>query len=172
MKFFTVLLYIVAKNINNIEEFKTRIVDDKIVVFDNIDPGFIVINKAEDILTCKSVYNNDFKAFYTQSRKDLEYKKNLDKNEEFSSDKSVDRFYVSCLPWIDMRAVINPYDFNNVGQSVIPRITWGKYFKNALGNYEMGFDVSAHHAFLDGFHVAKLINGIENDIKNICELLK
>ena len=67
------------------------------------------------------------------------------------------------MPWIEFNSVTNPYDFNDKEQSSIPRITWGKYYYDNE-NIKMNFDVSAHHALVDGIHIAKLVSKIQDEL--------
>ena len=165
--FFTCFLYIMAKAVNSVEEMRTRIVDGKPVSFDVVNPSYIVMRPEEVIVTCLTNYSDDFTDFYNRARQDILEKKSSTNDEPFESHDSVDCLYVSCLPWMDIRSVINPYDFANVSQSSIPRITWGKYIKNGFGRYEMGFDISVHHALIDGYQVTKVVSFITEMLNNV-----
>lgn len=169
--FFTCFLYIMAKAVNSVEEMRTRIVDGKPVLFDEVSPSYIVMCQDEAIVTCLTKYSDDFKDFYDRSRQDILQKKSLKAQGPFESHDSVDCLYVSCLPWMDIRSVINPYDFNNASQSSIPRITWGKYIKNDFGKYEMGFDIAAHHALIDGYQVTKVVSFMTKMLTNVKKYL-
>ena len=162
--FFSTFLYIITKSINKFDEWKTRILDDKIVVYDNTHPSYIVLRSDESMVTCVTYYESSFKKFHDNSRIDIE-KARKDEVLQFNS-SSLDYIYVSCMSNINFTSFINPYNFNDKSQSSIPRIAWGKYHK-VDNKYMMPINISAHHALVDGIHFSKLINEIENGLDNI-----
>ena len=155
--FFSCFLYILSKSVNSVPEMRTRIVDGKPVSYDVVNPSYVVIRPDEVIVTCMTEYGEDFTSFYNRSRQDIALKKSSVSEGPFESHDRSDVIYISCIPWMDLVSVINPYNFNNVEQSSIPRITWGKFTKNGFGRYEMGFDISVHHALIDGYQVTKVV---------------
>ncbi len=168
--FFTLFLYILADCANKIEEFKYRIVDDKVCLYDKIDPSFVILRDDGQIVTRRTSFDGDFQRFYQLNRVAIADAQNNTGKESFGANTN-DCFFVSNLPWIDLVSCINPYNFADKSQSSIPRFTWGKYVEKD-GRYEMGFDVSMHHALADGVHVAKLISRLEEAFHNIEEYLK
>lgn len=158
--FFSCFLFFVTKAVNEVEEMRTRLLDGKPVLYDAIHPSYIVIREDEVIVTCQTEFTSNFNDFYENSRKNIAEKKATKGAPPFESHLGNDVFYLSCIPWMDVVSVINPYNFNDDSQTSIPRITWGKFVKNALGRYEMGFDISVHHALIDGFQVSKVVNKI------------
>lgn len=162
--FFTCFLYIVTKCINNIDEFKTRIVNDEVLEYDNIKSSFIVLNNNKQIVTAKTSIIDGFEDFYKANREAI-HKARENKDNVFNDEPICDCIYVSYLSWMDLHSINNPYNFSDVSQTSIPRITWGKCVEKD-GKYEIGFDVSLHHALADGYHVALLINAINNEMNN------
>lgn len=165
--FFTVFLYIVSKCGNRIPEMKTRFEDDKVVQHDVVHPSYVVLRKDNCIATCLTQFDEDFNKFYAETQKDIEWVKNDGSEKEFNPRIRTDCLYVSSMQWIDITAFSNPYNFEDAEQTSIPRIMWGKYVERPDGRYEMGFNISAHHGFMDGWHIAQFITGIEDALKNI-----
>ena len=157
--FFPSFLYIVTESINKVEQFRTRIVGDKVVSFDVTHPSYVVIRDDESIVACITTANSDYNAFYESVKKDIAEAKECDAS-AFSKERRLDCIYISCLPWVDFTSMKNPYNYKDAEQTSIPRITWGKYVEKD-GRYSMAFDLAAHHAFADGLHAAKLFNNIQ-----------
>lgn len=170
LSFFSSFLYVVIKCMNAFTEWRTRIIGEKVVVFDKIHPSYIVLRESEQIITCLTEMQDDFSLFYNKTRKDIESTKNENKT-VFNSIQREDLIYISCLPWINFISVLNPYNFADKSQTSIPRVTWGKYSVKNDGKYELPFDVSAHHALVDGIHVAKLFRHIEEALENLEEFI-
>jgi len=159
--FFATFLYFVSECVNQSEELRTRIVNDDVVVFDRIRPSYIVILENEELVTCISEAKENFDEFYQNVSDDIRMA--VDNNTaRFNEEKAFDCVFISCLPWTDFTSVINPYDFADKSTTSIPRITWGKYIENAEGRVEMAFDISAHHALIDGRQISRFYEKLQN----------
>lgn len=163
--FFATFLYIMSESMNEIPEWRMRIKDDEVVIFDKVHPSFVVLKDDDELATCMSEATSDYEAFHKKTKEAIAKAKS-EKSEAFESVKRVDRIFVSTLQWIDFTSMSNPYNFAGKEQTSIPRVTWGKYVLKD-GRYEMAFDVAGHHALVDGVHSARLINKIQEKIDNI-----
>jgi chloramphenicol O-acetyltransferase type A len=165
--FFPAFLYIVSKCSNQIPEMKTRIENGKVVQHDIIHPSYVILRNDNCIATCLTEFGDDFTDFYSRTKKSIGVIKQDERTLDFNSHIRTDCLYISSMQWIDLSMSSNPYNFEDLEQTSIPRITWGKYVEQSDGSYEMGFNVSVHHGFMDGVHVAQFINGIEKALENI-----
>ena len=134
--------------------------DGGVVMFDEIHPGYVVLCDNNELRTCVTRYNCNFHAFYDQTRIDI---KKTKENEciSYNENNGLDSFYISCLPWIRFNSLSNPYNFADKEQTSIPRITWGKYYKNG-DIYEINFDISGHHALIDGMQACEFIKKVDD----------
>lgn len=162
LSFFITFLYVVSHGINAVEAMRMRIYQDNVVLFDKVHPGYVVLCDDDELKTCLTPVDDSFKVFYDRVQADIIKTKQQHKA-SYNEGITNDCYYISCLPWIRIYSVTNPYNFADKEQTSIPRITWGKYYKNG-DRYEIGFDISAHHALVDGVHVSKVIHEIENMI--------
>ena len=53
----------------------------------------------------------------------------------------------------------------------VPRICWGKYINNN-GKYEMTLNITVSHVFVDGLHISKAFNKIQELLNETAEILK
>lgn len=164
--YFSNFLYVVSKCLNNIPEFRLRIVDGTVVEFDSIAPNYIVMNNEGVIVTCRSEMCNSYREFYHNNRADIEQAKKPVRKENFNASDTNDAFYISCLPWVDLVAMSNPYNYADAYNTSIPRLTWGKYVPEC-GRYRMTMDISVHHGLMDGYTVALAFNCIQQALDNI-----
>ena len=74
--------------------------------------------------------------------------------------------FVTCLPWLHYTQFFQPTDpaVSN------PSIAWGRFEENSQHRLMMPVTVYAHHALVDGRHMAGLFNGIEERIRSLNEL--
>lgn len=169
--FFTDFLYIVMKCLNSIEDFRLRIVNGKVVLFDVAHPSYIVLSEDDVILSCRTEMKNDYYEFYKNVRADIDNTiKKINYKEKFNTYCKNDCYYVSCLPWTDVVSLNNPYDLKNHENSSIPRLTWSKY-NEENGRIKMTMDIAVHHALMDGKAVCEAFNKIQEAIDNIEEFI-
>ena len=152
---YATISYIICKTVNEVDNFKYRFVDGKIVYYDNINIGY----------TQKT--NNDIGFFQTENIDDYnkyikEYKR-IEK-EYFDGINNIDgghdQIWVSCAPWMDFTGLIVPYDKN----ITIPQFIWGKFFNERKRVYTH-LMIMAHHGFVDGQHIGDFVSRLENNIK-------
>lgn len=166
--YFANFLFIAIKCLNHTEGFTRRILPDgRVVEYETCDPSYIVMNDEGVIVTCRNKMRFDYQGFYADVRSAVEKAKKQTKKEKFNDDdQGVALFYTSCLPWVDFTSMSNPYDLKNPAQSSIPRLTWGKFVQKGE-RYEMAMDIAAHHALLDGQHLAEGFNKIQTALNDV-----
>ncbi len=70
-----------------------------------------------------------------------------------------DVFSFSPLPWISYTHISHTISGNKENAS--PTFDWGKYFERD-GQVILPFSVQVHHSFVDGIHVGRLIEKLQN----------
>jgi chloramphenicol O-acetyltransferase type A len=65
----------------------------------------------------------------------------------------------SVLPWLDFSSISHARDFAQ--EDSAPRITFGK-ITEAEGQHTMPVSIHAHHALVDGLHVAQFVEHFQN----------
>ena len=169
--FYSTFLYIVTKVMNEIEEFRIRIKKGKIVLFDIVNPNYIVLNNNDVIVPVITPWKEDFLYFYDSTRRDIINARENDKAVSFTDYMPLDCIYFSCLPWIDFTEVSNPYNNDDKDISSIPRVIWGKVVSEDE-KFKVALSISVNHALIDGEPVSKAYLKIQkyvDDFKLIIE---
>ncbi len=157
------IMHLVLSKMNEIDNFKYRILDEGVILHDTLHPSFT--DKIKDGDTFKIVtgkYLDDIKSFCDLS-KEISQKQG-DLFIDFREEQRSDLVYVSSFPWakytqISNATMVEPYD-------AIPRIIWGK-FEDINGKMMMPLTIEVHHALVDGYHVGLLIKNIEKTISEM-----
>ena len=68
--------------------------------------------------------------------------------------------FLSCIPWVSYAALVQP---TPVPADSNPRITWGKY-ELREGRMQMPVTLLAHHALVDGVHIARFYQALEEEL--------
>lgn len=169
--FFKSFLFVVCKCLNQIEEFRLRIENGKVFLYDSIDPSYIIKQENGSIATCRTTFVDDYNVFCQTATEDMEKATKDTDRKTFNGEARLDLFYTSCMPWVDFIGVTNPYNFNKPNECSIPRLTWGKY-SDINGKKMMTFDLSVHHALMDGEVVNKAFILIMQALEKVEEFLK
>jgi len=168
--FFANFMFIAVRCLNNIEEFRLRLKGGKVVLYDVINPSFIVKSADGGISTCRVRFSGDYAKFYA-SVKDAKRLAERGQNAFNNSSGDVALYYITCMPWVDLVSFSNPYDLKNVEQSSIPRLMWSK-FVDENGRLKMTFDIAVHHALLDGEPVCRAFMSVQNALNSPADFLK
>lgn len=161
------IMYMIAKTVNDIPEFKCRLKNGEVLQYDRIDMG-MVFAKDNGLYNFGSVdYTNDTKQFLNNLKDKVVEAKNRDGLYDGNSTED-NVVYLSCTPWVDFTAVTNPIaDYKT---DCIPRIIWGKYTKEGQKT-TMAISVEAHHAFVDGRHVGLFLEKLQQNFNNADQIL-
>ena len=169
--FFTNFVFVVTKCLNELEEFRIRLKNGKVVVYDKIRPSYIVMNKEGVIVTCNTDAPLSYPTFYKAMREDVADAEKVVDRQEFNETDDNDLFYMSCMPWVDFTTMTNPYNYVDEDNTSIPRLAWGKYVKEGDA-YKMTLDISAHHALMDGYPLTQAFVKIQKALDDTENFLK
>lgn len=166
LPFFISFLYAASKAANDIEEFKLRIREDKVVEHETVSPSFTVMAEDEVFSFCTSNFKNNYKDFKTNTLNEIEkVKNNISIEDEPGRD---DLLYITSIPWISFTSITHPIHMHPADS--IPRISWGKYFKEN-NKIRIPMSVQAHHALVDGIHIGQYFNMIQEILNTPGEYL-
>ncbi|MCL5128055.1 CatA-like O-acetyltransferase [Algibacter sp. L4_22] len=145
--FFTRYLHDCMRAINEIENFRYRIEDDKIVEYDVIHASPTILREDNTFGFSFVNYNEDLVKFSNN----LETEKTRIKNskELFPPVNGLDCIHCSAMPWVNFIGHKEPS--SGLVDSV-PKLSFGK--ATSINN-ELIMNVSIHvnHALVDGYHV-------------------
>lgn len=145
------LVYAVSRCANEIEEFRYRFVDGNVVLYDRINTAFTWLNRETELFKVVNVPMQDTMEEYVRTASEAaEVQK-----EYFTGPLGNDVFQFSPFPWVSYTHISH----TNSGKkdNATPLFDWGKYFERD-GRVILPFSVQAHHSFVDGIHIGKLID--------------
>jgi chloramphenicol O-acetyltransferase type B len=147
-------IYAVAKCANEIEEFRYRFYDGNIVIYNKINTVFTYMNKETELFKVVAVDMTDdietyIKVAIATAESQAEY---------FKGPIANDTMVFSAIPWLTYTHVSNTFGGNK--EDAIPKIHWGKFYKKDE-KLVMPFSVQVHHSFVDGLHISRLIEQLQ-----------
>lgn len=145
------LVYAVSKCANEIEEFRYRFVDGNVVLYDRIGTAFTWLNRETELFKVVNVNMQDTLEQYVETAG----KAASEQREYFTGPLGNDVFQFSPFPWVSYTHISH----TNSGKkdNATPLFDWGKYFERD-GKTILPFSIQAHHSFVDGIHIGKLVD--------------
>jgi chloramphenicol O-acetyltransferase type A len=157
------LIYLSTKSINEIENFRYRVKNGKIVLHDVIHPSFACMVDGSDLFKLVTVdFIDDIFDFNTMTNKEI-----ITQKDYFPMGKLKDRdefIFFSSIPWITFTAIDHTITFNK--DDAIPRITWGKHYKKHNSIF-IPYNIQVNHMFIDGYHLGIFKEKLESNIQKI-----
>lgn len=147
-------VYAICKSANEIEAFRYRFLEKNIVLFDKIDTAFTYLNKETELFKVVNVPMQDTMKEYVE----LAARTAEEQKEYFTGPLGNDVFQCSPMPWVTYTHISH----TNSGKkdNATPLFDWGKYYEHD-GRVIMPVSVQAHHSFVDGMHVGKLVDRLQ-----------
>lgn len=146
-------IFAAARCANDIEEFRYRFLDDQIILYEKINASFSYIDSGDDLFKYVSIEMQDNIASFLDIAKSA-----ISEQKEYFSPIANDTFIFSALPWFTFTHV--SHTDSGAKDKANPMFYWGK-FQEKDGKLMMPFSVQAHHSFVDGIHMGRLFNHIQ-----------
>lgn len=153
LSFFLYYLYRALKAANSIENFRYRIVDKKVYLFDVINASPTVHRPDGTFGFSYMDFNEDESLFYEHARQVIEKEKHSKGLVPAVSGENVIHF--SALPWINFTSVSHARSFTFPDSC--PKISFGMMTEQN-GRRTMPVSVHVHHGLVDGYHVGLFYN--------------
>ena len=151
--FYLYYLYRALKAANTIENFRYRIADKKVYLY-NVINASPTVNRPDNTFGFSYIdFNEDEALFYKQAKQITEEVKHSIGLVPAVSGENVIHF--SALPWIDFTSISHARSFSFPDSS--PKISFGMMTEEN-GKRKMPVSVHVHHALADGYHVGLFYN--------------
>lgn len=149
------MVYAVCRCANQIEEFRYRFLDGRVVLFDKIDTAFTYLNKDTGLFKVVNAPMKDTLQEYVEETVKIA----AEQQEYFTGPLGNDIFQCSPMPWVAYTHISH----TNSGKkdNATPLFDWGKY-QEKDGKVVMPVSVQVHHSFVDGIHIGKFAEELQS----------
>ncbi|MCS2160963.1 type A chloramphenicol O-acetyltransferase [Scandinavium sp. H11S7] len=168
-KFYPTIIFLLSKVVNSHAEFRMAMKNNELVIWNEVHPSYTIFhNETETFSSLWSHYDGNIHHFQGVYSEDVaRYGNNLSYWPKGKSPGNI--FFVSAIPWVSFTSFnVNVANMKNF---FAPMFTLGKYYEQD-GKIVLPLAVQVHHSVCDGFHVARLINELQeisNDIRHLSE---
>ena len=148
--------YFALRAANEIEPFRYRLREGKVIVHDVIHGGTTVLLPNENFTLAYFDYDENFEKFIAEA--DCAVKEVLAGDGAFRPNPSDDRIHFTALPWVSFTSFSHARNWRR--EDSIPKIAFGKFIREN-GRTLLPFSVEVHHALMDGLHVGRYVTRLE-----------
>ncbi len=150
LSFFLYYMYLSLKAANAIEEFRYRVEDDQVVLYDRIHCSTTAMNANGLFAFAFLEYTEDLDGFYRKAAVEIAKIKSATTMNLSEDNARPDVIHYTTIPWVSFTALT--HDRNFARPCSIPKVSFGKYFKEGE-RLLLPVCVNGHHGLMDGAHV-------------------
>ncbi|MCI2056242.1 MAG: chloramphenicol acetyltransferase [Oscillibacter sp.] len=158
LPFYDAMIYAATRVLNEQEAFRYRIHGQQVVLHERIHPSFTDMTEGSDLFKMVTVdYEDDIRDFCAHARAKSDAQTACFVKEELEGRD--DLVFITCIPWVTFTHLSHTISFNR--DDAVPRLAWGKY-EEEHGRLMLPFSVQAHHSFVDGVHMGRYIEALQD----------
>lgn len=160
--FFARYLHACIRAVNSVENFKYRIHEDKIIIYDEIAASATLARPDNTYGFSFIHYSEDFEIFNVNFLREKE--RIVNSADLFPPVNSNDCIYCSAIPWINFTG--HKETFAGSTNDSVPRLAFGKVVQKG-GDLKMPVAIAVNHALVDGYHVGLFIEEFQKNLSII-----
>jgi len=160
------LIYLINKAANQVSELRQRIHGDQVIEHELIHTTLAVLGKNDVFGVCYLPFDDRFTIFAAEAEKRLESAKKAPSMNDFHINQQGDItrddiLSISVLPWLSFTS----FDLTRLPSAdSVPFLALGKITPSVSG-FTLPFFVSFHHALVDGLHISRFIEHLQQQMK-------
>ena len=152
--------YFALRIANEIEPFRYRLREGKVIVHDVINGGTTVLLPNDSFTFAYFDYEEDFEKFVLEAGRAV--KDAQTGNHAFKPTNRDDTVYFTVLPWVSFTSFSHARNWGR--EDSVPRIAFGKFTKEN-DRILLPISVEVHHALMDGLHVGQYLARLEEALR-------
>ena len=157
--FYLTVMHAAALAADRVDALRQRIRGDRIVEYTECPTSHTEASEDGTYHYCTLYHHMDDAAYYLQAEQRREACRNKGIQEDEDAESA---YFISTVPWLSYTALIQPVAG---GDEANPRITWGRYEEAPDGRLLMPVSLLAHHALVDGSHIAQFYANLAEEIR-------
>lgn len=161
LSFYLSFMHLVMLEVNKIENFRYRIINDEVYLFDETHPSFTDLIEGTELFKFVTVnFRSNLLEFIDKAKQ--KSKIQGDTFVDMDEEQRYDVVYITTFPWAFYTQVTHAHNIDK--KDSVPKIAWGK-FENFNDKLILPFSIEVHHGLMDGLHVGKLIQNIQQALE-------
>jgi chloramphenicol O-acetyltransferase type A len=166
---FHFFLYCLFSSLNEIDNFKYRIMDGKVFKVDELVGSYTILNEENNFNFTRFKLSPNLQEFIKLSlaskEEAMKASSLIHTGLELSPRDMKNYIFITSIPWLKITAIEHPtYKYKSAD---IPSIAWGKFTSVGTNHLSIPLSVQAHHGFVDAFHIHQLAETIKAKISSL-----
>lgn len=153
VSFFVYYLHMTLLAVNKIENFRYRILNDEIYIYDQIDASATIMRADNTFGFSLMTYSENLVVFNENATQEIARIQTT--TGLFTRDFAENLIHFSALPWVNFTALTHARSFTFPDSC--PKISFGKMIDDN-GKKSMAISINVHHGLMDGFHVSQFLD--------------
>jgi chloramphenicol O-acetyltransferase type A len=162
VSFFIAYHFFSIKAANEVEQFRYRLRGERVLVHERINAGTTILLPDENFTFAYFDYTEDFEVFHASAKASIESAKAAGVQLYERAERD-DLIYHSVIPWATFNSISHARKGGR--QESVPKVAFGKYREEG-GRAIMPVSAEVHHALMDGLHVGRYLERLENYFSN------
>jgi chloramphenicol O-acetyltransferase type A len=144
------IVYLLARVANELPEFRLRIRGGEVIEHEVVHPSTTIMGSDDLFSFCTFDYDEDFSIFAAKAVERIAY---VQETPSLVHEQEMDQLlFMTAIPWVSFTSFMHPIDLSPVDS--VPRFAWGKFYEEG-DRMMMPLSVQAHHALMDGIHMGR-----------------
>ena len=156
ISFFIYYLHKTLKAANKIENFRYRITNNEIFIFDTISASATVMRENKTFGFSYIEFDASLSKFNTKAKKEIERIQTT--TGLFTTEYPENLIHFSALPWVNFTSLSHARSFT--WPDSCPKISFGKLIEEN-GKKTMAISIHVHHGLMDGYHVGLFLDELQ-----------
>lgn len=159
----TLLIHLTVRAANAVENLRYRSRDGNVVLHDGLHPSFAHLRSGEALFRLITVDFAEDPVEFDRVVRDAIATSGayFDLTKLRGRDDFV---FISSLPWISFTGLSHTMSLRK--DDATPRMSWGKIFPRD-GREMLPYNIQVNHVFVDGIHISKFLDSIDNCINEL-----
>ena len=155
--FFVYYLHKTLEAINKVENFRLRIENKRVYLYDEIDASATIMREDKTFGFSFMKFHEDICEFNKIAQKEIARMQSI--TGIFTREYPENIIHFSAVPWINFTGLTHSRNFKI--EDSCPKISFGKVVEEN-GKKTMSLAVLAHHGLVDGYHMGLLVEEFQN----------
>ncbi|UGS21217.1 chloramphenicol acetyltransferase [Flavobacterium cyclinae] len=155
--FFVYYLHKTIAAINQVENFRYRIEENEVVLYDEIDASATIMREDKTFGFSFMKFHSDIQDFAKIAQTEIERIQTT--QGLFTREFPENIIHFSAVPWINFTGLTHSRKFTL--KDSCPKVSYGKLMTDN-GKKTMAMTVLAHHGLVDGYHMGLFVDGLQN----------
>jgi chloramphenicol O-acetyltransferase type A len=156
ISFFIYYLHKTLQAVNKVENFKYRIANDEVYIFDAISASATVMREDKTFGFSYMEFSDSLSDFNQMANKEIQRIQTT--TGLFTTEYPENLIHFSALPWVNFTSLSHARSFT--WPDSCPKISFGKMIEEN-GKKTMAISVHVHHGLMDGYHVGLFLHELQ-----------